>query len=39
MEQPTVDSIEVVLVQRCIGVTEVVHGAAYSGLYRQVVFI
>ena len=29
---------QVVLIQRCISITEVAHGAAYSGHYRQVVF-
>ena len=28
-----------VLIQRCISITEVAHGAAYSGHYRQVVLI
>ena len=30
---------QVVLIQKCISITEVVHGAASSGLYRQVVLI
>ena len=32
---------QVVLIQRCISITEAVHGAAYSGHYRQdeVVFL
>ena len=30
---------QVVLLHGCIGITEVVHRSAYSGLYRQVVLI
>ena len=30
---------QVILVQKCISITEVAHGAAYSGLYRQVVLV
>ena len=29
---------QVVLVKKCISITEVAHGAAYCGHYRQVVF-
>ena len=39
MEQPAVVCGQVVLIQRCISITEVAHGAAYSGLCRQVILI
>ena len=32
-------SRQVVLIQRCVSITEVAHGTAYSGLSRQVVLI
>ena len=39
MDQPTVVSVDRWSLYRCVSITEVDHGAAYSGLCRQVVLI